>query len=134
MPKLNSTVKSVRIDDEKLAELEKRLGGKSINAWFNEQIDGFLDNSSVKREVNPVKSSVMEEIETMVGLSGMDAEDFWKEICRLLEDGVLEMSPSGVNPVSEPWAESLKETCHDLCVSVEKASEAACKALRKGLL
>lgn len=133
MPKLNSTVKSVRVDNEKLAELERRLGDKSINAWLNEQIEGFL-NGSVTREVNPVKSPVMEDIETMVGLSGMVLDDFWKEICGLMEDGNIEISSVGVQLVSEAWVEDFKEACHDRGLPVEKVAESAIKAVKRGVL
>ena len=129
MPKLNSTVKSVRVDNEKLAELERRLGDKSINAWLNEQIEGFL-SGSVTREVNPV----MEDIETMVGLSGMVLDDFWKEICGLMEDGNIEISSVGVQLVSEPWVEDFKEACHDRGLPVEKVAESAIKAVKRGVL
>ena len=39
MPKANTTVKSVRIDNDKLEALEKMLDGKTINAWLNERIE-----------------------------------------------------------------------------------------------
>ena len=47
MPKLNTTVKAVRIDNDKLAELERSLGGQSINSWLNEKITEHLAGKPV---------------------------------------------------------------------------------------
>ena len=46
MPKLNTTVKSVRVDNEKIDELEKRLNGQTFNSWLNDVIDDYLNGSS----------------------------------------------------------------------------------------
>ena len=61
MPKLNSTVKSVRLDNDILAELEKRLGGKTYNAWLNEKIAEELGKPNKNIEtvrVNPVNAVI----------------------------------------------------------------------------
>lgn len=131
MPKLNTTVKSVRIENEKLGELEKRLAGRSINSWLNEQITEFLGGKPVKIgcELSP---ETMGSINEMLGFSGMTFDDLLKDINEKLESGEL-MLDEGCTRVQMPaWAEEFEEACHDLCIPVEKAAESAIKALKKG--
>ena len=131
MPKLNTTVKSVRIENEKLVELEKRLAGRSINSWLNEQITEFLGGKPAKIGCE-LSSETMGSIREMLGFSGMTFDDLLKDINEKLESGEL-MLDEGCTRVQMPaWAEAFEEACHDLCIPVEKAAENAIKALKKG--
>jgi len=110
MPKLNTTVKSVRIDNDKLAELEGRLGGKTINAWLNEQIECYLSGGKGDKGVNPQKKSEksgltpnkdLEEIDSMAKFFGMDGGELLKIICAGLEEGELTIKNGKLVTVNE---------------------------------
>ena len=126
MPKLNTTVKAVRVDNDKLAELERRLGGQSINSWMNEQISGYLGEPVPKTGRN-------EDLEAMLCLCGISLDEFMDVVYGWVCDGTIDLT-DGVRVMEASWVTDLRETCHDLCIPVEKAVESACKALRKGLI
>ena len=141
MPKKNSTVKAVRIDNDKLAELEGKLGEQTINSWLNEQIEKFLSaGRNEPKGVNPSKNSqkssespYLEEIEEMVRVSGMTMEEFYRDLDELMIEGTIDMS--GKLSVKLPeWAEEITETCRDCGIRVEEAMAKAAKALRKGII
>jgi len=52
MPKANTTVKSVRIDNDTLAALEGLLDGQSINSWLNEKIEEAVGLPSKRKPSN----------------------------------------------------------------------------------
>lgn len=136
MPKLNTTVKSVRIDNDKLAELEERLGSQSINSWLNEQILTYLDektseNKNMEKEVNPDIPAWRGDLNSMLGLGGMSFDEFMEIIYGWVCDGTIDLT-DGVGLKEPGWVTDFRETCHDLCIPVDKAVESACKALRKG--
>jgi len=130
MPKLNTTVKAVRIDNDKLAEIESRLGGQTFNAWFNEIIDKFLGGSVKKSIVNegkPVIPNELEEIEGMVAFSGLTMKQFWDDIAYKLNEGVLMFTSTGTEVACEPWVEEMKDVCKDKGIPVEKAVQMVMK-------
>ncbi len=53
----NSTVKGVRIENDVLAEFEKKLAGQSINSWFNEKILEFVGGKPSDSAAAPSCSS-----------------------------------------------------------------------------
>ena len=141
MPKLNTTVKSVRIDNDKLAELETRLGGKTINAWLNEQIECYLSGEKVDRGVNPQKNSEksgltpnkdLEEIESMAKFFGMTGGEMLKGVCEGLMDGNLTVENGKVVGVPEIDLENLKEACHERGIGMQEAIDKTVKSLRSG--
>lgn len=98
MPKLNTTVKAVRVDNDKLAELEKRLGGQTINSWMNEQIAEYLGGKkSQKIEASPE----MEEIESIGKFFDMSREEMLKAVCEGLMNGNLTIEDGKLTAVNE---------------------------------
>ena len=130
MPKLNTTVKAVRIDNDKLAELTKRLGSQTINSWLNNQIDCYLENKSEQKVVNPdIAPDVWENIVSMADFCEGGLNGLLLAVNKMLEDGILD---TDLRVHKEKWAENFEETCHELGLPVEKAAESAIKALKKG--
>ena len=141
MPKLNTTVKSVRIDNDKLAELEGRLGGKTINAWLNEQIECYLSGEKGGKGVNPQKNSEktgltpnkdLEEIESMAKFFGMDGGELLKGVCAGLMDGNLTVENGKVVGVPEVNLDNFKEACHEKGIDLQKALDKATQSIRRG--
>ena len=141
MPKLNTTVKSVRIDNDKLAELEGRLGNKTINAWLNEQIECYLSGGKGNEGVNPQKKSEksgltpnkdLEEIDSMAKFFGMDGGELLKGVCAGLMDGNLTVENGKVVGVPEVNLENLEEACHDRGIGMQEAIDKTVKNLRSG--
>lgn len=107
----NSTVKGVRIENEVLAEFEKKLAGQSINSWFNEKILEFIGGKpcnspaapfSSSTDSNSSKSSKKEspmsidldnemgkDLIQMLSLSKKSPSEFVKDVHGLLESGSL---------------------------------------------
>ena len=141
MPKLNSTVKSARVDNDMLAELEKRLNGKTYNAWLNEKIAEELRGSGkiiVPERANPTDvdttSDVYEDLKGMVEFFGMTMDDFIQQADVALSEGVLTISEGKLVCVIPEWAQRLSDACHELGYDVEKIAESAVKSLGKGAL
>lgn len=67
MPKLNTTVKSVRLDNDVLSEIE--LNGASFNSWLTETIDMRLRLERICRqrgiEVTDLVDSVIRQLREM---------------------------------------------------------------------
>ena len=129
MPKLNTTVKAVRIDNDKLAELEKRLAGRSINSWMNEQISLYLENKSpMAKEGRPTFDTA--ELDGMASCLGISGNELLHQVVEGLSEGTLTVSEGKVRGYT-PWVEEFEDVCHDLCIPVEKAVERAIKDLRR---
>ena len=87
MPKLNTTVKAVRIDNEKLAALEKMLCGRSINSWMNEKIDESLGGKPEISRGTPLyglDEEILKDLDTMARFGGGSVG----EIVRMLDEGL----------------------------------------------
>lgn len=140
MPKKNSTVKAVRIDNDILAELEAKLGERTINSWLNEQIEGYVRGSENEPKwVNPQNfeksrsaSPELRDIEQMVSLSGLTMDDFYTQIDGLMNEGSFNLTGGKISINYPNWFNDFVETCHDCSVPVEEAIKRATKALRKG--
>ena len=141
MPKLNTTVKSVRIDNDKLADLEGRLGGKTINAWLNEQIECYLSGEKGDKGVNPQKNTEksgltpnkdLEEIDSMAKFFGMDGGELLKGVCAGLMDGNLTVENGKVVGIPEVNLDNFKEACHEKGIDLQKALDKATQSIRRG--
>lgn len=77
-------------------------------------------------------TDVLADIESMALCFGLTLEEMTGQFCEMLNDGSLTVEGGVLQPVEEGWIENFRETCHDLCIPVEKAGESAVKALRKG--
>ena len=84
MPKLNTTVKSVRVDNEKIDELEKRLNGQTFNSWLNEVIDDYLNGSS-----GTFSSKNGRDLLEMLSCFKKSESEFIDDIHELMENGTL---------------------------------------------
>lgn len=134
MPKLNTTVKAVRIDNDKLAELEQRLAGRSINSWLNEKITEFIEGKPVKisekSEASP--NNDLKEVESMANFFGLTLDKMLSKICEGLTDGTLTIENGKVVGVPEIDLENLKEACHDRGIGMQEAIDKTVKNLRSG--
>ena len=74
---------------------------------------------------------IIGEFEEMASCCGMTLEEFVGGLFSLLEEGSIVIE-NGVLSVSSGWAAEFESVCHDLCIPVEKASESAIKALKRG--
>ena len=136
MPKLNTTVKAVRLDNAILDELESRLNGRSFNSWLNEMIaESLNEKKSSSSEGKPEKiPAELENIEGMVMFSGLTMKQFWDDIAKKLEDGVLMFSSTGTEVSISPWVDRFADVCRDKGLNVEEVAERAIGALQRGLL
>lgn len=140
MPKANTTVKAVRVDNDKLEALEKMLNGRSINSWLNERIEEAVsfptsENKRGSAEVNPLDlpEDALRDIESMSILSGTTLREAIEEFERLLNDGTLVLGKRIM--VSLPcWVEKFVAACEDKCLDSERVGESAVKAIERGAL
>lgn len=143
MPKLNSTVKSVRLDNDILAELEKRLGGKTYNAWLNEKIAEELGKPNKNIEtvrVNPVNAVINTSLDAFVDLKsivdyyGITMDGLLEKVDVALNDGTLSLDDGKLVCVLPDWAVKLSDACHEIGYDVDKIVDSAIKSLKKGSL
>lgn len=140
MPKLNTTVKSVRVENEKLAELEQKLAGRSINSWLNEAITEFLEG---KPRVNPDFSELpygidkkdLDDMSTMAGFVGGNMRIMIHLLDIGLNEGVFEVRDGKLIAHDLTLrTDDFKEVCHDMGLDCQKVLDEATKKLRKGIL
>ena len=139
MPKLNSTVKSVRLDNDVLAELEKRLNGKSYNAWLNEKIAEELGkpNKTIETvQVNDINTSsdAFQDLKSMTDYFGITMDSLMEMFDVALNEGSVVLNDGKLESVMPVWAEKLSDACHELGYDVEKIVDSAVKSLGKGML
>lgn len=125
MPKLNTTVKAVRVDNDKLAELERRLNGQTINSWLNEQIDAFLEG---KRGLDGVPKGIMDNIILMSQFCDGGLAGLMSAVNGMLEDGVLD---TDLSIHRDEWIEDFEKFSKENGMSLRKATDKAIKLLRK---
>ena len=136
MPKLNTTVKAVRIDNDKLAELEQKLAGRSINSWLNEKITEFIEGKPLKTEkiLEASPNRDMEEIESMARYFGITAENLLKMVCDGLGEGELSVENGKI--VGKPMIdlENYLDACHEVGADPQKVLDKATQGVRRGTL
>lgn len=131
MPKLNTTVKAVRIDNDKLAELESRLGHQTINSWMNEKIAEFIEGKPVKTEKNSGLSAELRDIEAMVGLFGVSFDDFSKKLCEAMNDGTIYIDEGEIKVQTDLMLDEFYEVCHEKNVEPQEAINKVVQMLRR---
>lgn len=136
MPKLNTTVKAVRIDNDKLAELEERLGGQTINSWLNEKIAEYLGGKPLKTEKKSEASpnNDLKEIESMANFFGFSLDEFLKMVCEGLTEGVLTIEKGKLVGTPDLDLENFKEACHEMGADPQKVLDKAAQGVRRGTL
>ena len=148
MPKLNTTVKSVRIDNDKLAELEAKLGGKTINAWLNEQIECYLSGEKTEKGVNPRKTAenlvlphdkygidvkYLDDMETMANFMGGSVAEMIRLTDEAMNNGVLNYQNGeyvGVNPNLN--TDKFRDACHDINKDPQEILDKVVGLIEKG--
>lgn len=139
MPKLNTTVKSVRIDNGSLNELEQRLGGKTINAWLNEKIEEEISGKPIEKQPECVSeygisSEVLSEINEMVTLMGGTAGEFIEDVKNKLVEGIICSENGKIAGLPTIDTTRFEEVCHDKCLDPQTVLEKATKAVERGTL
>lgn len=107
MPKLNTTVKSVRIDNDKLERLERKLGGRTINSWLNEKIEEEVEGIKIAKDFLP--SAMEEELGSMAGFFAMSADELLDGIFAGLREGYLTVEEGKVVGVPEVDLDEFKK-------------------------
>lgn len=138
MPKLNSTVKSVRIDNIKLAELEEKIGEKSINAWLNECIERFLSGEEVGMpQYNPnakskyaIDEAVLDDLATMQSFAGGSVGEMIRRFDEALNAGLIVCEGGQFKGMPEIYLDDFKDKCRDLNIDPQKAIDKWVKEMR----
>ena len=91
MPKLNTTVKSVRIDNNVLEGLEKKLNGRTFNSWLNEKINESIEGKPEFNECKPnaFSTEAGKDLMEMLSYYKVHAEKFIVDIRELMQNGTL---------------------------------------------
>jgi hypothetical protein len=130
MPKLNTTVKSVRIDNDKLATLERMLGERSINSWMNEKIEEMVAGKP-KAEGLPygINQSDLEDLDTMAAFCGGSVGAMIHLLDEGMNDGSLYIE--GGRIVGRPLIDldGFLEACHDAGADPQKVLDKAAKGI-----
>lgn len=145
MPTMNSITRTIRFCPSDVEKIEDLMGkeGCTFNAAVHLLVsDGDVPDKAVCVPQNKEKetggtlaeSACLRDIEQMVTISGLTMGGFFSQIDDLLNDGTIDVSGGKVAIVYPSWATQFEETCHDLCIPVEKAAESAVKALKKGVI
>lgn len=132
MPKLNTTVKSVRLDNEVLEKLEGQLNGRTFNAWLNEKIIEEVEGKPLKNENNFLPLAKMEEMESMAMFFGVSIENLLSQVCEGLEEGSLTMSNGRVIGISEVDFTEFKKACNGK--DPQKVLDEITRKIRSGLI
>lgn len=138
MPKLNTTVKSVRIDNDKLELLEKRLGGRSINSWLNEQIAEYLAGKPENSEKNVsltakygINEDDLAEMDSMRMFMGGSVGVMIRGITEALCEGRILYENGRFIGMPEIDLDEFKEACRDIGMKPEEVLEKATQNIRR---
>lgn len=125
MPKLNTTVKSVRIDNDTLSELENRIDG-TFNSWLNGVIEDYLKSEKPKKPdsmgVYPtIDKPIADNLSQMAVFMGTDLSGLVSALNDGLEDGSLSYEDGRLVGQSELKMDRFYEICHDRNLERQKA-------------
>lgn len=125
MPKLNTTVKSVRIDNDTLSELESRIDG-TFNSWLNGVIEEYLKSEKPKKPdstgVYPtIDKPIADNLSQMAVFMGTDLSGLVSALNDGLEDGSLSYENGRLIGQSELKMDRFYEICHDRNLERQKA-------------
>lgn len=140
MPKLNTTVKAVRVDNDKLEELEKKLKGQTINSWLNGQIENFIKGEKGKKgnpEGKPTKYAAFDVVPLDIIENIIDASNYCDDGLRglmtalnnMIEDGILD---TDLSIHRDEWIEKMEKFSRENGLPVEKVADKAIAALKRG--
>lgn len=126
--KKDRTIK-LRISEELYADLITR--GPNMSETIRKILKGENKTAVDSVPQNGI-TKIVEEMDEMAGCCGVSLEDMVHQFFGMLEDGRLSFENGVMKANGEPWVDEFKSVCHDLCIPVEKASESAIKALKRG--
>ncbi len=134
MPTIGSITKTVRINAEDLAIIEKIMTDEKVS-WsgaihFLVGNRGTPSKKSQKSEASP--NNDLKEVESMAKFFGMDVGDLLKGVCAGLMDGNLTVENGKVVGVPEIDLDNLKEACHERGIGMQEAIDKTVKNLRSG--
>ena len=131
-------VKPIRVANETAEYFE----GKPLNRIV-ESLHSLMERGDIEydgelkiKQSGGVYTDIPEiaDIKSMCHLSGLGYEDAMKEVHRLMEEGVLQLSSRGIAVERPTWVERFEDVCHEKCIPVEKTVESMIKAVERGLI
>jgi len=135
MPKLNTTVKSVRIDNDNLAELERKIGSKSINAWLNEQIEAFLYGSKSETGGLPkiaVKPETYRSMESMINFYGGDLGHLIEMLNEAMEKSTVIYEGGSLIGLPQIDLDRYMDVCHEMNVDPQETIYKVAQMVERG--
>lgn len=148
MPKLNTTVKSVRIDNDVWEELNERLDC-TFNEWANGVITDFLEgkplipngknNSESEPEGKPLEADNerliepgdYENLRQMGCFLGYTPKEMVHLMADGLENGTVTIRDGKIVGQTELNLDALEEVCHEKGLDLQKAIDKAVLMLWK---
>ena len=135
MASTKTVSKGIRISNEAAAYYEGKALNRMVEAMIPLLESGKLsfDGESLKISGDSgVHTEIIEEFDEMASCSGISLDDLVSGLFTLLEDGSITIENGVLSAGTSSWASEFESVCHDLCIPVEKASEGAIKALKRG--
>jgi hypothetical protein len=127
-------VRPIRIANETAEYFE----GKPLNRIV-ESLHSLMERGDIEydgelkiKQSNGVYTPEIEDMISMCSLSGLPYEEAMKEVHRLMEEGVLQLSSRGITVEKASWVERLEDVCHEKCLPIEKTVESVIKAIERG--
>ena len=138
MPKLNTTVKSVRIDNDILSELESRIDC-SFNSWLNSVIADYIGGkpqNQTKSDDTPsdydgVNPRILANIKQMCPFLGTSFSGMMEMLSNGLDDGSLSVVDGRLKGETEVNLDGFYEVCHEKNLDLQKAIDKAVAMLWK---
>jgi len=118
----------LRVSEDLYADLVSR--GPNLSDTIRKILKG---DGSVPQN-NDRGTHLPSDLTQMATCFGVSGEELLKMVVDGLDVGELTVQNGKLMAVEEGWVTNFRDTCHDLCIPVEKTAESACKALRKGII
>lgn len=136
MPSSRTISKGIRITNEAALYFDGMPLNRMVEGMIPLLESGELVYDGEKLKISAKSGTgkideIIGEFDEMASCCGMTLEKFVGGLFSLLEEGSIVIE-NGVLSVSSGWAAEFESVCHDLCIPVEKASESAIKALKRG--
>lgn len=136
MPTIGSITKTVRINAEDLAVIEKIMADEKVS-WsgaihFLVGNRGTPSKKSQKSEASP--NNDLKEVESMANFFGLTLNEMLSKICEGLTDGTLTIENGKIVGTPDLELENFKEACHDMGVEPQKILDKAAQGVRRGTL
>jgi hypothetical protein len=136
MPTIGSITKTVRINAEDLAVIEKIMADEKVS-WSG-AIHFLVGNMGTpskkiqKSEASPNRD--LTEVESMANFFGFSLDEFLKMVCEGLTEGVLTIEKGKIVGIPDLDLENFKEACHEMGADPQKVLDKATQGVRRGTL